>query len=261
MGLNIDFNRNAKQDSSYLFSSLPGNSGANLNFLSDYASIKNGSYGKLMKAYYSETASDEVKSAVSNSNKSKSTSTSTDTASTLTKVESAAESLKESADKLITTGTKSLFNKIDVETKDKDGNAVTEKGYDTKAIYSAVSSFVDSYNSMISATKDVNSTSITNRMNTLTSATDSNEKLLASVGIKIKDDNTLSIDKDTFMAADMSKVKSLFNGNSSYGYRASTQASLIDYAATNEASKANTYSANGTYSNNHSSGSILNLFS
>ena len=44
----------ARTDYSYLFSSLgtSSSSGTNLNFLSDYASIKNGSYAKLMKAYY-----------------------------------------------------------------------------------------------------------------------------------------------------------------------------------------------------------------
>ena len=52
--MGISINVNAKQDYSYLFQSLSTSSGSglgNLNFLSDYASIKNGSYGKLMKAY------------------------------------------------------------------------------------------------------------------------------------------------------------------------------------------------------------------
>ena len=56
MGINI----NAKSDYSFMFSSL-GSGAAGVgssNFLMDYASIKNGSYGKLMKAYYrSEQAS------------------------------------------------------------------------------------------------------------------------------------------------------------------------------------------------------------
>lgn len=258
MSLDIGFNRNAKQDASYLFSSLPGNSNANLNFLSDYTSIKNGSYKKLLKAYYSETASEEVKSAAS---KKTSTATSADSASTLSKVESAAGSLKEAADKLSTIGTKSLFNKVDVTTTDKEGNKTTTKGYDTDAIYSAAASFVDSYNSLIKSTGDVNATSITNKVSTLTGAAKSNSKLLEKVGITINSDNTLSIDKEKFTGADMSRVKSLFNGSSSFAYKASAQASLIDYAATNEANKANTYSASGTYSNNYSSGSILSLFS
>ena len=47
MGIRINVSNN--QDSSYLFQSLSSSGGmGNLNFLSDYASIKNGSYGKLM---------------------------------------------------------------------------------------------------------------------------------------------------------------------------------------------------------------------
>ena len=52
MGTSINVGSN--RDCSYLFQSLSSSSGGmgNLNFLSDYASIKNGSYGRLMKAYY-----------------------------------------------------------------------------------------------------------------------------------------------------------------------------------------------------------------
>ena len=56
MGINIQM----RNDYSYLFSSLNTSktgSAGNLSFLSDYAAIKNGSYGKLMKAYYAETGS------------------------------------------------------------------------------------------------------------------------------------------------------------------------------------------------------------
>ena len=66
----MSINIQAKTDVSYLFSSLgSGEAGvAGSNLLADYASIKNGSYAKLMKAYYSENADDAVKSAVKNNN-------------------------------------------------------------------------------------------------------------------------------------------------------------------------------------------------
>ena len=51
----MNINVRARTDVSFLFSSL-GSGAAGVggsNFLSDYASIKNGSYAKLMKAYYS----------------------------------------------------------------------------------------------------------------------------------------------------------------------------------------------------------------
>ena len=50
-----DYTNYANYDTGYDFSALMGgtaNSSGNL--LSDYASIKNGSYGKLMKAYYAK---------------------------------------------------------------------------------------------------------------------------------------------------------------------------------------------------------------
>ena len=54
MGVRI--NVDGSQDYSYLFQSLSSSSGGmgNLNFLSDYASIRNGSYGKLLKTYYAK---------------------------------------------------------------------------------------------------------------------------------------------------------------------------------------------------------------
>ena len=70
--------------------------------------------------------------------------------------------------------------------------------------------------------------------------TDSKEKALDEIGITINTDNTLSIDKDTFMKADMEKVKGLFSGSGSYGYSVSAKASMIDYQAHNEVNKANT---------------------
>ncbi len=70
MGIQLNMGyTGVKQDYSYLFQSISGNS--NLNFLSDYASIKNGSYGKLMKAYYSKAGnnvSKEVSSIVDSKN-------------------------------------------------------------------------------------------------------------------------------------------------------------------------------------------------
>ena len=59
--MNISF---SNQNYSYLFQNLNSNStgSTNLNFLSDYMSIKNGSYGKLLKAYYSPERSKEVAS-------------------------------------------------------------------------------------------------------------------------------------------------------------------------------------------------------
>lgn len=258
MGISINVG-NFKPDYSYLFQSMTTSSGSslgNLNFLSDYASIKNGSYGKLMKAYYAKDSSSEV-SSIAESKKKSTTSTAKDSAKTLAGIESAADGLKESADALITTGSKSVFKKIDVESTDEYGLSRTTKEYDTNAIYKSVSGFVDDYNKLIKQASSSETTSVQNRIKSLSGITSANKNLLSKVGITINSDDTLSIDEEKFKAADMSTVKSLFNGNSSYGYRVSAQASLIDYAASTEASRANTYTNSGSYGNTYSTGSIL----
>lgn len=260
MGISINMG-NSNANTLYLFQSMTTSSGSslgNLSILADYASIKNGSYGKLMKAYYAKDSSSEVSSIAENKNKkTASTSTAKDSAKTLAGIESAADDLKESADALITTGSKSVFKKVDVESTDEYGLSKTTKEYDTNAIYKSVSSFVNDYNKLIKQTGSSETTSVQNRTNTLNGITSANKNLLSKVGITINSDNTLSIDEEKFKAADMTTVKSLFNGNSSYGYRVSAQASLIDYAASTEASRANTYTFSGSYGNTYSTGSIL----
>lgn len=259
--MGISINVNAKQDYSYLFQSLSTSSGSslgNLNFLSDYASIKNGSYGKLMKAYYAKESSTVKTSADDNkTDTKKSISTASDSAKTLSEIEKSADSVKESADKLLTKGTKSVFAKKNVTTKDEYGFDTTTKEYDTDAIYKAVSDFTKSYNDLLDKVADSESTTILNKGTSLVNMTKSNEKLLSDIGITIGKDNTLSIDEETFKKADMNTVKSLFNNTGSYGYNVSAQASMIDYAAERESSKANTYTVSGTYSNAYSTGSIL----
>ncbi len=83
-----DYINYANYDTVYDFSALlggPTNSSGNM--LSDYASIKNGSYGKLMKAYYAKQ--DAESAALSG-----------DSPQKLTLMRSSADSLKKSADAL-----------------------------------------------------------------------------------------------------------------------------------------------------------------
>lgn len=242
-----------------LFSSLnnSGNGNSSMSSLtsdilginySDYATIKNGSYFKLMKAYYGMDASETVKDAVSN------TSTSKDDTKTLARIESAAEDLKESADALLEKGTKSLFKTKSVT--GEDGSTKTE--YDTDAIYKAVNKFVTDYNSLVEEASESETSNISGAAERLVRMADMNEKALASVGISINKDNELVIDKDAFMKADMQKVKALFQDRGGFGYQVSTQSSMINYYAENEASKSNTYGSTGTYTYNYNTGSMYN---
>lgn len=226
----------SKNDYSFLFSSLGSSSSssnvASSNFLSQYASIKNGSYAKLMKAYYAETGSskESVNSLVNKTE-------SSDDAKTIAKVQTTADALKESADALL-----------------------ESKAETTEEMYSAVSDFVKDYNSVIDAVNQTENSTIVNRTTNLANSTMINYKSLNAVGITINEDSTLSIDKDTFLKADVSKVKSLFSETGSYGYRVSAQSSLINFAADHEANKNTTYTLAGNYTSTFLSGNLFSTY-
>lgn len=255
MGIRI--NVNARQDYSYLFQSMTtsrGNSLGNLNFLSDYASIKNGSYGKLMKAYYAKDAADKTASKGKDTEtKKNSISTAADSAKTLSEIEKAADAMKESADSLLVKGSKSVFRK-------KNEKATVSEEYDTDAIYKAVSGFVTDYNDLLSKTSAASSKNLQSKADTLAAVTSANAKLLSRVGIIVNSDSSLSLDEEVFKKSDMGMVKNLFGTTGAYGYKVSAQASMIDYTAAKESTRSNTYTANGTYSNVYSAGNILNSF-
>lgn len=219
--------------------------------IADYSAIRTGSYFKLMKAYY---GGNDSASKIVETNKKTSTSTAKDDTKTLAKIEDAAEELKSASDALLDKTKKSVFNKV--TTTDAKGNTTTD--YDKDAIYKKVSAFVDSYNNLLKKSEDSNTNGILNAVSSMVRTTDSNEKLLSKVGITVGVDNKLSIDEETFKKADMSLVKSLFNGNGSYGYQVSAKASLADYYAEREASKGNTYGNKGTYTYNYNTGEIYN---
>ncbi|MCR5273123.1 MAG: flagellar filament capping protein FliD [Lachnospiraceae bacterium] len=200
---------------------------------SDYASIRSGSYYKLLKQYYASDASESSESS---------------TTATSEQIQSSAESLSEVTDKLLATGSSSLFK--EVTTTDEDGNTTT--GYDTEKISETIQSFVDSYNDLVEKAGSSDSSSITAAAASMVNYTSVNSSLLSQIGITVNSDNTLSFDADTFADADMSTVQSLFQGRGSYGYTVGVQASMINYAAAAEESK--TYSSSGTYSYNYVTG-------
>lgn len=251
----MSINIQAKTNYSFLFSGLSSSASNAVsgNWLADYASIKNGSYGKLMKAYYAKDSG--------NSKTAASTIAKKDTAKkTLAKVETTTDALKESADALLATGKKDLFTQKDITTKDENGIETTTKGYDTSVIYSAVNSFVKNYNSVMAAVDDVSDTTVNNRTESLGNTTIANSKQLAKIGITMKNDGTLSLDKDTFMKADMNTVKNLFQGNGSYGYRVSAQSSMINFAADHASTRSSLYTGTAGYTGTYNAGNLFSSY-
>ena len=127
--------------------------------------------------------------------------------------------------------------------------------------YKKVSAFVSDYNSLINAADDSETKQISRNLESMKSLTDINSKSLAKVGITVDSKSgKLSVDEDTFKKADSTKVDALFKGNGSYAYAVASKASMLEYAAKNEAEKTNTYGANGRYTQAYNSGYNYNMF-
>lgn len=232
MAMNISIS--AKNDYSYLFNSLNKSSGSNsiadMSWLSDYSSIKSGSYGKLLKAYYSsdDGAESTVKSAAS-------------------KLASDRLATEKTALDEATRSYQTASNKAGELQKSISSVSSLEDDADDDAVYSAVSSYVKNYNELVDSAAKTNDSAITNRLNSIETTTGSYEKKLNGIGISIGNDGKLSLDKDTFATADKSAVKELF-GRGSYGSNVNVSAAMIQSTANYDALRSGTYTAAGSYS-------------
>lgn len=219
--------------------------------LSEYASIRSGSYGKLMRSYFSmdstkgtSKSDDSTKNTIEDL--ATTTSTSKDSTKTLAAIESDAKELTDSAKALYTRSNNKVF------TKDSGGS------YDTDKIYKAVKRFADDYNSMLDTAGKSSTNRISQSVSSMKNETSYNEKALKEIGITV-DEKTgrLSVDETTFKSADTEKIKNLFNGTGSYAYSVATKAAMTESYAKSEAAKSNTYTKNGTYNYNYNSGNIF----
>lgn len=198
--------------SSLLSSGFSSSAGSGLSslasntLLSDYASIKNGSYGRMLKAYYAK----QTKAVVEEDDTTSKMKAGKDSAAS-----SSAKAAQKSA---------SALNNLEY----------TEENIDK--IYDGVSSFVKDYNSMIKSASNSNVGAVSNQANTMNNTTYANYKMLAKAGITMNADRTLSIDEKTFKKANMSTLKTLFKGSNSFADQVSNRASQIYRYANNGSS-------------------------
>lgn len=173
-----------------------------------------------------------------------SNSTSKDTTSTIAKI-------KEEANTFVSTGT-DLYKNFSLFRKDINGE------YDTEEILEEVGKFIKDYNELLTSTENSKVSAINNAVTTMTNINDAYEDELAKIGISVdKDDNSLILDENKFLKADVADVKSLFNGSGSYSYKVTVKAAMIANQAETEANKANTYTDTATYANNYNTGNIF----
>lgn len=185
----------------------------------DYNTIRNGSYGKLMKAYYSMEEGDKKTDSKNDTD---------DTDQTLRSIKDTTSELKESAQALY--GSKSLF------LKNADGK------YDMEAIYEKVNAFIEDYNETVKAVGSAETDSIARAGASMVNAATEYVDMFDKMGIKISgSDFTLSIDKEKFMAANVNDIKSTFSGVGSFAYQMGAKASRINNLV------ADKIPANGSY--------------
>lgn len=239
-------------DYSYLFSgTMNTNNNKTSNLLgidfAEYSSITRGSYSKLIKAYY-EKYGDNDKKLSSLDDK--------EAVVAKTNLKTSANALYEAASALVTGGKDSVFKQIEIT--DEESGAKS-KGYDKDKIFDAVKKTVDAYNSMVKDSTDSDSNAVLRQTLHMINSVSANGSLLSDVGIKIGDDNQLSIDEETFKKADMGTVKTLFNGSSSLGGKIQAAASGIYLNVNNSLGNDNFYTAGGMLSK-YSTGNILDSF-
>lgn len=221
---------NTNYDYSFLFggTQTPATSGGFS--LSDYASIKNGSYGKLLKAYYAKQDADKL-------------SATGDSKQRVALIKSSADELKKASDAL---NSDSLWEKKKIETKDeKTGEVTVTEDYDWKAITKAVKAFADSYNDVIEEAGESDSKNVLRNALYMTGIMESNDNLLSKAGITIGKGNKLEVDEEQLKKTDISTLKTLFSGYGSLASKMSQKASSIGMAAV---SGSGVYTKGGTYS-------------
>ena len=188
----------------------------------DLSLMKTSGYRSLVSSYY--TKANVTTNATNSIEEQK-------TEDNYSDVKEDAATLANSASSLYTTGDKSLF-KVDNEGK-----------YDTEKLYNAVSSFVKDYNTAITTANKSGNNALKNIANTMIATTSAYGNSFKDIGITIKEDHSLEIDKEKFMGSEMSKVKSLFNSTTSYGYQIGAQAMSLSSTSVLQS----TYGNNGAY--------------
>ena len=222
---------NTNQDYSFLFGDTqPVSTGGSFS-LSDYASIKNGSYVKLLKAYYTNQDAEKISSSKDSVQKS-------------TLMRTGADALKKSADAL---NNDELWEKKKIKKKDeKTGEETEVEDYDWEAITKEVKSFVEDYNDVIEQAGESNSKEVLRNAVWMTGITESSENVLSKIGIKVGKGNKMELDEDALKKASIGTLKIIFTGHNSFANKVSMKANSISNAA---AWSSGTYKSNGKYNN------------
>ena len=208
------------QDYSYLFQGLSGGND-NLNFLSDYAAIKNGSYGKLMKSYYGTMNSSGTAKYGSKAN----TNNILDKLLEEKKYTKVSKEAQEANSKL-TAGISSLMNSVST-LQNEDTYKTAENGTSAgDKVVSAIKNYVSLYNDVVNTAKNSTLESKVSHVAGMMRSSEANAGKLAEIGITINRDGTLQLNEGKLKEVDISKVQGLFSKDDVMSYGSAVKSRL-----------------------------------
>ena len=240
-GLNIQNNSWNGWTSSSIGTLFSGFTPSGVNSLSsivsDYSQIKNGSYGKLVKAYY-----DKIETPITKKTTASKDVVTKDSKKTNAKMDVKSQAAATDAKQLASVANK-FDSKLFAKTNVKDAEGKTEYNYDYSKIYAAVNDFANSYNDVLASTDKLENSSVERAVSSMLNNTRINSSALQKIGINVKGDSTLSVDKEAFMKSDISDIKKLFEGKNSYAAGVAMQADSISAAVIGNSG----YTKDGSY--------------
>ena len=207
---------------STLFGSQSGLSG----MLSDYNTIRSGSYKKLLKSYYSSAE------ALSGTSTAK-------TSNVIDKLLEEKRNPKVSAEQ---TKTNALLDSSVSNLKSSLATLSKEKSYeDTSEIKTSLKNFVTAYNSAIENSKKTTNHAISSNLANAKEVVEEHANELKEIGINLNKDGSLSIDTKKLDTVDMTKVKNLFDTTDALGFgsKLTSRINRASYYTTGSASTAN----------------------
>ena len=202
------------------------NNSTNLySLFSERASIKNGTYKRLLKSYFGSVNGDS--DGTSSTRKSRGS----DIIDKLLKEKMYPTVSKETqeANSNLTAGISSLQSSVSALQKDSTYEDTENGSTAADKVVSAMKSYVTNYNDVVTASKSSTLTNKTAYVANMMSTTSKFAKELAEVGVSLKQDGTLQLDETKLKSADLSKVQKLFSSDNIQSY-GSTIASRVKFA-------------------------------
>ena len=206
--MSTNINAGGNQSYSNLFQSFSFGGTGSLSYLSDYASIRSGSYARLLKAYYS--AGQSSSGTVASGKNSSSGSNILDKILEERRNPTVSKDVQE-ANSNLTSGLSNLNSSVSVLQNNKTYTDTENGSSAADKVVSAIKAYVTDYNNVVSAAKRSTLTSKTSYVANMMHSTTANADKLSEIGVTINSNGTLQLNESKLKAADISKVQELFS--------------------------------------------------